>query len=150
MINLPGEEAESVIWDFSNNGYVIAAGSGESGYDLIVNFDMTGTVNNTDEIKGLSVTVTPQFDSALGLFGELLAPLSGGSSIEAVTKNLSDLEKGKNGYTIKFTGLTESQLRSLTGVTITLDGTQQVKDDVFFYEPEGGRTIAQSFVGLAG
>ena len=150
MINLLGEEAESVIWDFSNNGYVIAAGSGESGYDLIVNFDMTGTVNNTDEIKGLSVTVTPQFDSALGLFGELLAPLSGGSSIEAVTKNLSDLEKGKNGYTVKFTGLTESQLRSLTGVAITLDGMQKVKDDVFFYEPEGGRDTAQSFVGLAG
>ena len=146
LINLTGEEAKSVIWNFTDNGYVIAAGSGESGYNLIVNFDMTGSGDETD---GLSVTVTPQFDSALGLLGELFAPLSGGSSIEAITQKLSDMDKGTDGYTVTFNGLTESQLRSLTGVTVTLDGTQQVKDDVFFYEPEGGRNTAQSFVGLA-
>ena len=136
LINLAPAMPSSVIWDFEDQGVLISAEATENGnisYDAIAKFKMSGS---TDETAGLTVTATPDVK------GET-------KPITPKKIALKDLDFEKGYYTITFENLTEDQINGITNIRFELDGIQKIEDDVYFYEPEGGRNVSQCFVGFA-
>lgn len=138
LIKLDGSDADSVIWNFKQEGSLITAaeadGSGNFTYNTSVKFELTGSSSDKDDLK---ITAEPVMKS--------------GSKADPVAKQtvaLSDLKADNGFYTITFKGLTAEQVKDIEKINFTLSGTQTVKNDVFFYEPLGGRTAAQCFVGF--
>ena len=126
----------SVIWDFEGQGVLVAAKVGTDEnilYDATVRFKMSGS---EDETEGLSVTATPYMKAGLNV-------------IQPQEIALKDLVLENGYYTITFSDLTRQQLYGIEKIIFTLDGTQELKEDVYFYEPKGGRTVSQCFVGIA-
>lgn len=136
LIGLDADTPTSVIWDFEGQGVLVAAKVGTDEnilYDATVKFKMSGS---EDETEGLSVTATPHMKEGLDV-------------IQPQEIALKDLVLENGYYTITFSDLTRQQLYGIEKIIFTLDGTQELKEDVYFYEPKGGRTVSQCFVGVA-
>ena len=121
--------SESVIWTFDSDISAAAIGN-DNGYDVTVKFKLSGSNDEVDLV--------------------LKAELPAANKTETVYFNRSSMpEKDESGYySVTFEGVSESKLSDGITVNLSFSGTQQLENDVYFYEPKGGRDTAQSFVGL--
>ena len=130
LINLPGEEAKQVICNFEQAEEVFAI-IDEDSSKLIVPISINGTIKDGDKVT-------------------LKAQLKRGSEDyrDAQVINLTGADI-KNTIQIAFDNIGLDALEEITSAVVSLSGTQYFNEDVFFYEPEGGRKAAQCFVGFA-
>lgn len=119
----------SIIWGFEQSSdiqLIPETTNDEVTYDTIVKFKLTGS---SDETSGLTLSA----DAVMK---------SGSANVKAIDSKsilLSELAKSKDSdgyYSVTFEDLTADQIEAIERINLSLDGTQEVKDDVYFYESE--------------
>lgn len=123
----------SVIWSFEGNQVILTAKSGLDAYDVAVKFKMKGS---TTDITSLSLTA-----SLTNNAGTVET-----KSFQLLQDNTLTADAAGY-YTITFENVKDSALNDTAKIQLKLSGTQAIQDDVYFYEPVGGRDTAQCFVG---
>ena len=137
LMNQVDDAPASVIWTFEGEQVVLTAGSQTNFCDVTVMFQMKGSSENTSDL-----VLTAQLTNG---GQDVCAPKK-----YAISDNDAEILPSESGiYTITFENIALDALNDNTAVKLSLSGTQQVANDVYFYEPVGGRNTAQCFVGYA-
>lgn len=130
----------SPVCDFvENDSPVIAVQNNDGSYNVDVNFKLTGTPGEDGNLTVTAKSVMKSSEVRI-------------ANIPEKTLLLNSQTKAQNGYyTITFDNLTKDQVNAIQTINLTLDGTQDVGEDVYFYESEKdskGNYVGQCFVGL--
>lgn len=122
----------STVAGFTGEKVVLTILNDLNSYDVTVKFGLKGTFQDAGSLK-----LQAELQNSTGTAAAAEYNLLGAGALTA---------DGDGLYTVTFRAVDAAVLDGAK-VVLKLNGTQNVQNGIYFYEPEGGRKTAQCFVG---
>lgn len=122
----------STVAGFTGQQVVLTIASSLDTYDVTIKFGLKGTFYDAGSLK-----LNAELKNGAGTVASAEYDLLGAGALTA---------DGDGLYSVTFKDIAAQDLAG-ADISLKINGSQYVQDGIYFYEPQGGRSTAQCFVG---